>query len=149
MHIRDYDLRDFDKIKALNAEGFAEPAPAWFILESIEAGHAWVAVEQDEVIGFLIGRPKFNVSYINNLVVTKAHQGKGIATSLISKFEEHFGKSQNIYSKVFWLQVESNNPAQKLYFDMGYRVSGIDENYYGLGRHALCMYKGTRPYLNM
>ena len=148
MKIRDYEASDFARIKELNTEGFELPAPDWFLLESIETGHAWVAVEGDETVAFLIGKTKFDVSYINNIVVTKAHQKKGIATNLIQKFEEHFGQSQKFYSKVYWLQVEADNPAQKLYFDLGYRVSGIDENYYGPLKHALCMYKGSRPYLH-
>ena len=148
MYIRDYEVSDFERIKELNKAGFEVPAPDAFLLTSIEAGHAWVAVENETVVAFIIGRNKFDVPYINNLVVDKAHQKKGIATSLIKKFEDTFGKNQKSYNKIYWLQVEIDNPAQKLYFDMGYRVNAVDESYYGPGKHALCMYKGTRPFLH-
>jgi ribosomal protein S18 acetylase RimI-like enzyme len=148
MNIRPYEMTDFRAVSELNKQGFEKPSPDSFLLESIEQGRAWVAVEQDAVVGFLIGKLKNNTPYVNNVVVAKAHQRKGIATKLFAKFEEHYGATQKPANKMFWLQVDADNPAQKLYFDLGYRVGWINEHYYGANSHALCMYKSARPFSN-
>jgi hypothetical protein len=37
--------------------------------------------------------------------------------------------------------VKVENPSQKLYFDLGYRVSKFEPNLYGPGKHGLRMDK--------
>lgn len=145
MAIRDYEPKDFERIVEINNASYTDPAPKKFLLDSIEKGHAWVAVEDEGVIGFLIGYVKNGTPYINNVSVDPEYRNKGIAKELFIKFEERFGANQQPEKKLFWLQVDSSNPAQKLYFDLGYRVGWVDQNYYGWAKHALCMYKSARP----
>lgn len=145
MTIRDYEAKDFESIVEINNVSYEQPAPKNFILDSIEKGHAWVSVEGDKVVGFLIGYVKNGTPYINNIAISPYFRKNGIATQLITKFEELFGMNQKPETKLFWLQVDSSNPAQKLYFDLGYRVGWVDQNYYGWAKHALCMYKSARP----
>ncbi len=148
MVIRDYEAPDFPFIMEIERNSEEVPAPQEFVLTSIENGRAWVAIEGDEIVGFIIGKLKHGIPYVNNVAVSKDHRNKGIATRLFSKFEEYFGAGQKPENKIFWLQVNANNPAQKLYFDLGYRVGWIDEHYYGDCKHALNMYKSTRPIAN-
>jgi len=148
MVIRDYEPSDFPFIMEIEKNTQEFPAPQEFVLTSIEIGRAWVAVEGDDIVGFIIGKLKHGIPYANNVAVSKDHRNKGIATKLFAKFEEYFGSSQKSENKMFWLQVYANNPAQKLYFDLGYRVSWIDEHYYGDCKHALNMYKSVRPISN-
>lgn len=147
--IREFQMSDFDRVIELNNKSPYSPAPKWFVLESIERGRTWVYVQDDKVVAFIIGKIKNDVPYINNIVVDEGHRGKGIATKLIKRFEESFGSEQKPENKSFWLQVDNDNPAQKLYFDLGYRVYWVDENYYGPGKHALCMHKSARSTMNM
>src|SRR6185437_9422285 len=149
MTIRDFVMQDFAKVMEINDKYQDVPAPKSFVLESIEKGHAWVSEENGEVIGFIIGKIKHGAAYINNVTVEPAHRGKGIATKLIKQFESVYGMNQKPENIFFWLQVDANNPAQKLYFDLGYRVYSVDENYYGKGKHAICMAKSARPIWNV
>ena len=145
MVIRDFEAKDFERIIEIDKLSYETPTPKQFVLDSILGGKAWVAVEDDQIIGFIIGKVKHGTPYVNNVCLAPDHRGKGYAKLLFGKFEEVFGMNKNLEDRVYWLQVDSSNPAQKLYFDLGYRVGWIDQNYYGWSKHALCMYKSARP----
>ena len=144
MAIRDYKESDFHSVIEASRQAFEHPDPIEYTQRSIENGRVWVAIEDDEVVGFLISKLKNSTPYVNSVAVLPAFRGKGIAKKLFEKFEEFYGFQQKSEVKIFWLQVRANNPAQKLYFDWGYRVTGFDEHYYGRNEHALCMYKSAR-----
>ena len=147
--VRDYKAEDFDSIWAINTSSFPNYEPKWFIQDAIKIGKTWVYEIDGKVVGFLIGKLKYDMPYVHNVAVSKESRNKGVATALFSKFEEYYTATQKPENKSLWLQVNYNNPAQKLYFDLGYRTGFVDENYYGNGQHALCMYKSTRPFQNM
>ena len=144
MVIRDYKESDFHSVISVSRQAFEHPDPIEYTQRSIEDGHVWVATEDNEVVGFLISKFKHSTPYVNNVAVLSEYRHKGIAKKLFEKFEEFYGSLQTPEVKIFWLQVRANNPAQKLYFDWGYRVTGFDEHYYGRNEHALCMYKSAR-----
>ena len=144
MVIRDYKESDFHSVIEVSRQAFEHPDPIEYTQRSIENGRVWIAIEEDEVVGFLISKLKNSTPYVNSVAVLPAFRGKGIAKKLFEKFEEFYGFQQKSEVKIFWLQVRTNNPAQKLYFDLGYRVTGFDEHYYGRNEHALCMYKSAR-----
>jgi ribosomal protein S18 acetylase RimI-like enzyme len=144
MAIRDYKESDFHSVIEVSRQAFEHPDPIEYTQRSIENGRVWVAIEDDEVVGFLISKFKHSTPYVNSVAVLPAFRGKGIAKKLFEKFEEFYGFQQKSEVKIFWLQVRTNNPAQKLYFDLGYRVTGFDEHYYGQNEHALCMHKSAR-----
>ena len=144
MVIRDYKESDFHSVISVSRQAFEHPDPIEYTQRSIEDGHVWVATEDNEVVGFLISKFKHSTPYVNNVAVLSEYRHKGIAKKLFEKFEEFYGFQQKSEVKIFWLQVRTNNPAQKLYFDLGYRVTGFDEHYYGQNEHALCMYKSAR-----
>jgi ribosomal-protein-alanine N-acetyltransferase len=144
MVICDYRKFNFHSVIEVSRQAFEHPDPIEYTQRSIENGRVWVAIEDDEVVGFLIGKVKHNTPYVNSVAVLPAFRGKGIAKKLFEKFEEFYGLQQKSEVKIFWLQVRTDNPAQKLYFDLGYRVTGFDEHYYGQNEHALCMHKSVR-----
>ena len=144
MAIRDYKESDFHSVIEASRQAFEHPDPIEYTQRSIENGRVWIAIEEDEVVGFLISKLKNSTPYVNSVAVLPAFRGKGIAKKLFEKFEEFYGFQQKSEVKIFWLQVRTNNPAQKLYFDLGYRVTGFDEHYYGQNEHALCMHKSAR-----
>jgi ribosomal protein S18 acetylase RimI-like enzyme len=144
--VRDYKEEDYLSIRSIDELSFADPEPEWFLREALEKGKAWVFEEDRKIQGFLVGKLKHGLPYIHNVSVKKEFRNKGIAAALFSKFEEHYGAAQKPENSAFWLQVSCNNPAQKLYFDLGYRVGFVDEHYYGQNDHALCMYKNSRPF---
>lgn len=145
MLIRKYTDEDFKQIFIIDQLSHEWPTPELLLMSQAEKGQTWVAEDNGTIVGFLIGKIKHELPYIYDVAVMYTHRKQGIATKLFEVFEKTFGEFQKPENSLFWLQVEANNPAQKLYFDLGYRVTLVDENMYGNGRHGLCMYKSARP----
>ena len=99
--------------------------PAWFIDEG--------GVKANLISEISKGQP-----YIWSVCTRPSHRGRGCAATLIKEFEQHYTEAG--YKK-FWLQVRTENPAQKLYFDMGYRVAVFSPNLYGALQHGMTMRK--------
>jgi len=140
MIIREYKESDEGDVLFINNQCHEKAQPDEDLLEVINSPKAktWVAVDFDrDAVGFIIGTIKHGMPYICNISVLQESRKKGIGKSLIEIFENYFKKIRSS----FWLQVNTNNPAQKLYFDLGYRVDSVDENFYGMLEHALCMIK--------
>ena len=146
--VRDYKEEDFDSIWKINVDSFPKTEPEWFLSEAMNSGKTWVFELDGNIVGFIVGKVKNKTSYIHNVAVDKEFRNIGIASALVSEFERYYGATQKSEVKKFWLQVNHKNPAQKLYFDLGYRVGFVDENYYGKGEHAICMYKSSKPFSN-
>lgn len=145
MIIREYKESDEGDVLFINNQCHKKAQPDADLLEVINSPKAktWVAVDYDgDTVGFIIGTIKHGMPYIYNVAVLSESQGKGIGKSLIATFETHFYNPKASY--VAWLQVNTNNPAQKLYFDLGYRVDSVDDNFYGNEQHAICMVKHSR-----
>jgi ribosomal protein S18 acetylase RimI-like enzyme len=148
MLIRGYKPSDFKRINDINQLSFDCPQPEMLLQAEADRGHTWVAEEEGIVVGFVVGKIKLGNPYVSCIAVAYEHRGKGIATKLLEAFEKDYEGLQKPGNKVFWLQVSADNPAQKLYFDLGYRVESIDSNYYGDYKDALCMYKHVKPIYN-
>ena len=143
MIIREYKEPYEGDVLFINNQCHEKAQPDADLLEVINSPKAktWVAVDYDgDTVGFIIGTIKHGMPYIYNVAVLSESQGKGIGKSLIETFEKHFETTRGDY----WLQVNKNNPAQKLYFDFGYRVESVDDNFYGNEQHAVCMVKHSR-----
>ena len=138
--IRDYEEKDASGLCAVNFVCYEHPEPDLDLLDTIKRGKAWVSAKPEHgVTGFIVGRIKHGLPYVHNIAVLPECRRLGIGKTLMEKFEGFFG--ERIRYKGFWLQVNADNPAQKLYFDLGYRVESVDENFYGTGKHGLCMFK--------
>ena len=70
--------------------------------------------------------------------MARVHRRKGVASKLISGCEK---AAKQRGCGEMRLEVHTENPAQVLYFQLGYRVCGFKRNYYGLRRHAVSMVK--------
>jgi ribosomal protein S18 acetylase RimI-like enzyme len=138
--IRPSGLQDINEIWKLNS-AWVSPKEPKSNLEAVLAtpsSKAWVAVDDGAVVAALVGKLKLGLPYIHSVVTASTHRGKGIATHLFDQFEKAYPGDN------YWLQAHFNNAAQKLYFDLGYRVKSIDMDFYGRNHHALCMYKGPQ-----
>ncbi len=51
---------------------------------------SFVAIDGNELVGFITGFSYYSEITINNVVVKKGYRGKGIGTKLIRKVEEYF-----------------------------------------------------------
>lgn len=77
--------------------------------------------------------------YIWSVTTYPAHRGKGLATALINEFEKYYAGQRGPCKA--WLHTRVDNPAQKLYFDLGYRITSFEPNIYGMSEHGIVMRK--------
>jgi ribosomal protein S18 acetylase RimI-like enzyme len=98
----------------------------------------WIACIGSHIAGFLIAGEVTGSMYVETCNVARVHRRKGIASRLMAACEK--AASHRDYEEVR-LEVYTENPAQVLYFQIGYRVCGFKRNFYGLKRHAVSMVK--------
>ena len=78
------------------------------------------------VIGFAIVR-NASQPYIWNIAVDPAFQGRGVAGNMLREIIRRYTLEK---CKSITLHVNAENPAQKLYYDYGFRVIAVEENYF-------------------
>lgn len=130
--IREYEEADLEAIFHINKSSFNRPQSNSGILSEIQKGKCWVSEEQGIISGFLIGQP-IDGATIHTVAVLEEFRGNGIGAKLLTTFENFYKGCEH------WLYVNENNPAQKLYFDFGYRVRDVLKDYYYPDQHALLM----------
>jgi ribosomal protein S18 acetylase RimI-like enzyme len=108
------------------------------ILSAVKKNNVWVADENGKILGFLLADKEFGKGYIDTVDVSPKARGRGIATKLIGLYEAAAKKRGLAEIK---LEVSVENPAQVLYFKLGYRVAAFRRHYYKLHYHALTMAK--------
>jgi ribosomal-protein-alanine N-acetyltransferase len=131
--------QDFETICDINevCQKYPEPRKSLLQTLSLPNHHKWVAFVDDRMAGFLISRWKLvNRANIYNVSVLPEYRKQGVATALIQECEKFNAGLQYID-----LHVDVNNPAQKLYFDLGYRADQIREDFYGEDTKAIHMWK--------
>jgi ribosomal protein S18 acetylase RimI-like enzyme len=107
-------------------------------MKAAEKGVSWIAEDKDKWAAHLVSELAKGAPYIWSVATYPAYRGKGLATTLIQEFEKHYKTAGYVKA---WLHVKVKNPAQKLYFDLGYRVSSFEPNIYGAHEHGLIMRK--------
>jgi [ribosomal protein S18]-alanine N-acetyltransferase len=143
--IRPFEKKDAPAVYTINKTSHPNPEPNVSLLIQIEGplAQTWVAEMDGRIVGFLVSRqtitgPNTNQCAFNiyNVAVDAQFRRKGIASELIKGFEDYYKGQGYAY-----LHVDRDNPAQKLYFDLGYRVYDIIPGFYGDRTFALKMYK--------
>ncbi len=105
---------------------------------ALSKNNVWV-IEVDGIIaGFLLAGDDHGRGHIETVNIRKAYRRQGLACRLISAAEREFKKRG--YSEMK-LEVHVDNPAQILYFNLGYRATQIRRHYYRLNSHAIRMSK--------
>ena len=139
-----FDEADLSALYEIEKECFspefrwAEPVFKQEVMTAHQRGLVWVAYIGSKIAGFLVAEPQGNKLSMETCNVARVHRRKGVASRLISAYEKA-AKQRGI--KEVKLEVYTENPAQVLYFTLGYRVNGFKRNYYGLRRHAISMTK--------
>lgn len=91
-----------------------------------------------ELAGFLVAKIDRGVGYILTVEVPNKHRGQGIGTLLVEACEKTYKRRG---FKQVRLEVFTENPAQIMYFKLGYRVNGFKKDYYEKGKSAILMVK--------
>jgi ribosomal protein S18 acetylase RimI-like enzyme len=143
MRIRQYKKSDFDEILDINNKTFkgVECPPVSTLREMISISDTFIAAvnlsddgypQPERVAGFAIVQPypvesKDQQAYIWQMATSPDLQCRGIGGNLLREVIGYYTKKK--YASIR-LHVHYNNPAQKLYFDCGFRVYDIAWGYY-------------------
>lgn len=137
---REYTSIDYPSVYKIYRESFGPEFTERLLKDHLfTSDYVWVfEMGNKEVVGYLLAECNEGIPYLSQVAVSVHVRNHGIATDLIKSFEKHYEKQE---CDSVWLQVKVENPSQKLYFDLGYRVSKFEPNLYGPGKHGLRMDK--------
>jgi ribosomal protein S18 acetylase RimI-like enzyme len=88
------------------------------------------------VVGFAIVQIRNGNFYLWSIGVKPEARGVGIGSKLLREVEEC---ARNEHVDYIELTCKVDNPAQKLYFDKGYRVQRLERKFYGVEGDGLVM----------
>jgi ribosomal protein S18 acetylase RimI-like enzyme len=131
--------RSFESILRIHDASFSgsERAPRDLLQNIVDTGEVFVRLSGDgEYRCFALLTEKFGEPYIWAIATDPLYRGKGLASSLLDEIAEYV---QRNHLHGIGLTTQCDNPAQKLYFDKGYRVRRVLSGYYGLGSDGLFM----------
>jgi ribosomal protein S18 acetylase RimI-like enzyme len=131
------ELTDLDSVKYIYQENFQHPFTVALLETRLKrAERTWIYLMNNEIVGYIMLDNDRGMPYLAQVATRKSAQRKGVATGLIQHVTQYL---RECGAPDWWLQTEFNNPAQKLYFDLGFRVSGFQKHLYGDGKHGVEM----------
>ena len=111
------------------------------LIASLEApaSNVWVGVYDNKIVGYvLVEIEKLSTGHVVSLCVDPAYRQQGFGKLLMDEAEASL---QKVGVRKMRLEVQVDNPAQMLYFKLGYRVIGVKNNYYSNGTTGVSMVK--------
>ena len=105
----------------------AEKYDSYFAPKTEQKWQLLLAEHERTVIGFLAARSLHDECEIENIVVSRTMQRRGIASELLKHL---FSTLSDRVQKVFLEVRESNSPAVRLYEKAGFEVVGRRKSYY-------------------
>lgn len=133
---RYHPIDDYAEVLAVYKSSFG-PEFTESLLRQRITQNAWVYEVNGQVVGYVFTEILEGEAYLTQVAVLKDYRKAGIATELITRAENYNAP----YHDVMWLQVQVDNPSQKLYFDLGYRVTRFEKEVYGPGKDGIRMSK--------
>lgn len=140
--IRDMEAADVEAASKIESEAFSMPWSSKDFLEMIEADYAYYYVaELDGAIAGCCGiRNIAGEGEITNVVVSADHRKKGIGRKMMEYMLER-AKENGIGDCTLEVRV-SNQPAIRLYENLGFKGEGIRPGFYEKPKEdALIMWK--------
>jgi ribosomal-protein-alanine N-acetyltransferase len=144
--IRRLTYADLPAVVAIERRAFPTPwSLAMFVLElSKPAGVCLVAVEGDQILGYVICSRHDTVWHLMDIAVEPTRRREGIASTLITALLDRLpGPDEQVTLEVR----PSNDGGIRLYERFGFKAAGIRRRYYqDNGEDALIMWRtpGTR-----
>jgi ribosomal-protein-alanine N-acetyltransferase len=141
LEIRPLAYADLPQVIAIERRAFPTPwSLAMFVLElSKPSGICLVALEEGEMVGYLVCSRYDTVWHLMNVAVEPSKRRQGIATTLLEALFEQADRPNEQYT----LEVRtSNESAIRLYERFGFRAAGRRRAYYHDNREdALIMWR--------
>jgi ribosomal-protein-alanine N-acetyltransferase len=139
--IREMRFEDLEAVCSIEHDVFPNPWPRVFFERDLESGKAvaFVALDDDRVVGYTIGACIDVELHITNIAVASEYQGRGIGSALLLKMERVAFERDCTFA---YLEVRTNNVAAiKMYEKHGYDVLYTRKKYYIDGDDAYVMHK--------
>lgn len=130
MIIRTMQKGDVAAVAALEAQIFPMPWSAAGFADTLPREDVifLVAYEQDELLGYVGIYCTLDEGEITNVAVAPAARRRGIAWALLTELKQQLA-CRNVARIVLEVRV-SNEPAIRLYEQMGFSVIGVRKNFY-------------------
>jgi ribosomal protein S18 acetylase RimI-like enzyme len=142
---RGYLLEDRERLHEINEaaySGIQRPSPVEF--DDMLGNRVFVSRAHIEdggnIYGFAICRDGDWSPYLWSLAVDPEYQGRGVGGNLLREVIKYYTLAKAM-GRDLSLHVHPDNPAQKLYFDYGFRVRSIAKNWYRPEGDGLYMYR--------
>ena len=119
-----------DAVAALEQTCFADPWSAAALAEELDNPHAvfLVAVEGNDVLGYVGMHHVLDEGFITNVAVSADARRRGVARALLKHLAE-YGVSNRLYRITLEVRV-GNVPARTLYEGEGYKPDGVRPKFY-------------------
>ena len=130
MIIRTMQKGDVAAVAALEAQIFSMPWSAAGFADTLPREDVifLVAYEQDELLGYVGIYCMLDEGEITNVAVAPAARRRGIARALLTELKQQLA-CRNVTQIVLEVRV-SNEPAIRLYEQLGFSVLGVRKNFY-------------------
>ena len=128
--IQNANLNHVAGIHAIESECFSDPWSEQSIISQLpDANHVFlVALDGENVIGYVGMMNVLDEGYISNVAVTSAYRRQKIADALITELMK---RAEMLQLSFVTLEVrESNAPARTLYEKHGFEIVGVRKGYY-------------------
>ncbi|EKB21734.1 GNAT family N-acetyltransferase [Aeromonas veronii] len=134
---------DMHAIWQIDVNVFGEDVyPAFFFRQAMDL---WpelllVAEYEGELVGYVLGGigQERSQGWVLSLAVLPEARGFGLAERMMRQMEAN---QQALQIRELRLTVDPANPAQRLYYRLGYQQVEEVENYFGAGEHRLVLVK--------
>ena len=141
--IRPLAYNDLPQVISIERRAFPTPwSLAMFVLElSKPSGVCLAAVENGEIVGYLVCSRYADVWHLMNIAVDPASRRRGYAAALLEAMFDRAGPDQP-----YTLEVRTSNaPAIALYERFGFRSAGTRPRYYhDTGEDAMIMWRESQ-----
>lgn len=130
MLIRPMTKEDCIQVAAVEAVSFTMPWSLKAFTDTVEKQNFryFVAVEQEEILGYCGFLYVLDEAEIPNVCVKESARRRGVGTKLMSVL---FAEAKQLGITVLYLEVrESNRAARCLYESLGFQNNGIRKNFY-------------------
>ena len=109
------------------------------LVDALKKDDIWVGVYDDKIVGYVLVEVEGDTGHVISLNVDPNYRRMGFGKLLMEAAEPFYKKLKKLK-----LEVHTENPAQLLYFNLGYRVTGFRPRYYANGANAITMTKVLR-----
>lgn len=130
MQIVSMTAEHVSRLAALEKLCFSEPWSEKGLLEEIDnpAACFWVAVRENEVLGYGGMHTVLGESYVDNIAVFPEFRGHGVGRTLTAALIEKARENGGVF---ITLEVRASNvPAIALYRSLGFTEVGVRRNFY-------------------